>query len=292
MRKRPSRAKTSRRTAGKTDDSQPPRQLGFIGGGNMASALLRGLLTSGAYRARDVWVGEKLRAQRDRLEHTFRVTAIADNRAVAARSQTVILAVKPQIMDDVLAEIRSAVHPRTLFISIAAGVRIVRLESGLGPRSRVIRVMPNTPALVGRAMSVITGGRRASARDVAQALAIFRSVGSAVAVPREALLDAVTGLSGSGPAFVYLLAEGLVDGGRAAGLSQSLAEHLAFQTVEGAAAMMKETDKSPAELRAMVTSPGGTTQAGLEHLASRGFLDAVRGAVVSATARARELART
>jgi len=140
-------------------------------------------------------------------------------------------------------------------------------------------------------MSVVAGGRRASRRDITHVLTIFRSVGSAEAVPREALLDAVTGLSGSGPAFVYLFAEGLINGGRAGGLSQGLAEHLAFETIAGAAAMLKETGKTPAELRQMVTSPGGTTLAGLTHLQSMGFLEAVEGAVTSATARSRELAR-
>jgi pyrroline-5-carboxylate reductase len=267
------------------------RPLGFIGGGNMASALIRGLLGSGMYRAREVAVGEPVPAQRRKLERTFRVTCVADNRDIVQQCTTVILAVKPQIMDKVLAEICPGVRPETLFICVAAGVRTERLERGLGARSRVVRVMPNTPALVGRGMSVVVGGRHATARDVARALAIFRAVGDAVAVRREALLDAVTGLSGSGPAFAYLFAEGLVDGGRAAGLPQKLAEKLAFQTIDGAAAMLKETGKGPAKLRMMVTSPGGTTLAGLAHLESHGFLGTVRGAVAAATARAQELGR-
>ena len=283
----PAPART-KRLAG-TQDAR--RLLGFIGGGNMATALIRGLLGSKAYQPREIWVSEKLPAQRRKIERTFRITTTEENATLAAGSATVILAVKPQNMDDVLAEIRPAVNPRTLFISIAAGVRLRRLERGLGPGSRVVRVMPNTPALVGRGMSVVAAGSRASARDVAHTLSIFSSVGSAEAVPREALLDAVTGLSGSGPAFVYLFAEGLVAGGRAGGLPQTLAERLSFQTIEGAAAMLKETGKTPAELRAMVTSPGGTTLAGLAHLESKSFLDTVRGAVASATSRARELAR-
>jgi pyrroline-5-carboxylate reductase len=267
------------------------RRVGFIGGGNMAGALIRGLIASGAYRASDIWVAEKAAAQRRRVERAFRVRALADNSAVAAGSAIVVLAVKPQVMHDVLAEIRPVVRPPTLFISIAAGVRLQRLEHSLGPRARVVRVMPNTPALVGRGMSVIVGGRRASTRDVARTLAIFRAVGDAIAVRRERFLDPVTGLSGSGPAFVYLFAEGLLEGGRAAGLSPKLAERLAYQTIEGAVAMMRETGKSPAKLREMVTSPGGTTLAGLAHLQSAGFREAVNGAVIAATARSRELAR-
>jgi len=185
----------------------------------MASALIKGLLGSNAYRARQIWVSEKLPDQRRKLERTYGVVTTADNRALAAGSDTVILAVKPQNMDEVLAELRSVAQRRTLFVSIAAGVRLRRLEGSLGTGSRVVRVMPNTPALVGRGMSVVAGGRRASRRDVTHVLTIFRSVGSAEAVPREALLDAVTGLSGSGPAFVYLFAEGLINGGRAGGLS-------------------------------------------------------------------------
>jgi pyrroline-5-carboxylate reductase len=229
-------------------------------------------------------------ARRRRVERDFGVAATADNRSLVAGSATVILAVKPQVMDQVLAEIRPVIRPRTLFISIAAGIPLRRLEAGLGPRARVVRVMPNAPALVGRGMSVAVGGRHASDRDVAKTLAIFRAVGDAVATRSEALLDAVTGLSGSGPAFVYLFAEGLIDGGRGAGLPRNLATRLAVQTIAGAAAMLHGTDKSPAELRAMVTSPGGTTLAGLARLAADGFLASVRAAVTAATARARELA--
>lgn len=290
----PRRSPTTARplsTKRQTSSRASRRPLGFIGGGNMANALIRGLLRAKAYQAHEIWVSDNVPAQRHRLERSFRVATTEDNATLAAGSRTVLLAVKPQQMDHVLAEIRPAVQPGTLFISIAAGVRLRRLEQGLGPQARVVRVMPNTPALVGRGMSVVAAGRRASARDVAQTLAIFRSVGSAEAVPREALLDPVTGLSGSGPAFVYLFAEALIDGGRHGGLSQEFAERLCFQTIEGAAAMLKETGKSPSELRAMVTSPGGTTLAGLTHLQSKDFVEIVRGAVRAATHRARELAR-
>lgn len=268
-----------------------PRPLGFIGGGNMAVALIRGLLRSGLYRHGEICVAEPVAARRRLLTRTFRVTVTPDNTAVVAGSTIVLLAVKPQVMDEVLDALRPAVRPNTLFISIAAGVRLDRLQRRLGPNARVVRVMPNTPALVGRGMSVVVGGRRALTRDVARTVAIFQAVGDAVAVRREVLLDPVTGLSGSGPAFVYAFAEGLMDGGREAGLSPALAKRLALQTVAGAAAMLIEAGKSPADLRAMVTSPGGTTLAGLHHLDSKGFMDIVRGAIVASTARARELAR-
>jgi pyrroline-5-carboxylate reductase len=265
--------------------------LGFIGGGNMAAALVRGLLAAGLHRPRDILVAEPDASQRRRLARAFRVDVTADNHAVATGAMVVVLAVKPQVMDAVLAGIRPAVNRRTLFVSIAAGVPLARLENALGPQIRVVRVMPNTPALVGRGMSVVVGGRHASPRDVARARALFGAVGDAIALPDERLLDAVTGLSGSGPAFVYAFAEALIAGGTIAGLAPDLAARLALKTVAGAAAMLLETGKSPTELRAMVTSPGGTTLAGLRHLETKAFAQIVAGAVDAATARARELAR-
>lgn len=269
---------------------QARRPLGFVGGGNMAGALVKGLLASRTYGPDDIWVAEPLAPQRRALSRAFRVTTTADNCAVVGGSSIVVLAVKPQVMDSVVGEIRQAVRPSTLFVSIAAGVRLDRLERALGAKARVVRVMPNTPALVGRGMSVAVGGRNASRRDVSRALAIFRAVGDAVAVEDEEILDAVTGLSGSGPAFVYAFAEALIDGGRRVGIEDELATRLALRTVAGAAAMLTETGLSPAELRTMVTSPGGTTIAGLSHLDAQGFARAVQGAVAAATSRARELA--
>lgn len=291
MRRPASPAHHHRKRSGSRDRSAR-RALGFIGGGNMATALVRGLLQSGRYGHRDIGVAEPVAARRQALARGFRISVTTDNTSIVAGSAIVVLAVKPQVMDEVLEALRSAVRPSTLFISIAAGVRLDRLQRGLGSNARVVRVMPNTPALVGRGMSVVVGGRRASARDVARTIAIFQAVGDAVAVRREALLDPVTGLSGSGPAFVYAFAEGLIDGGRRAGLSPALAERLALQTVAGAAAMLTETGRKPADLRTMVTSPGGTTLAGLRHLDSKGFVEVVRGAVAAATTRARELAQS
>jgi pyrroline-5-carboxylate reductase len=256
----------------------------------MAGALVKGLLASHTYRPDDIWIAEPVAARRRALARAFRVATTTDNRAVAGGSSIVVLAVKPQVMDAAIAEIREAVRPSTLFVSIAAGVRLDRLEHALGARARVVRVMPNTPALVGRGMSVAVGGRNASRRDVARTLELFRAVGDAVAADDEEVLDAVTGLSGSGPAFVYAFAEALIDGGRRVGLEERLATRLALRTVAGAAAMLTETRLSPAELRTMVTSPGGTTLAGLSHLDAQGFARTVEGAIAAATARARELA--
>ncbi len=257
----------------------------------MAAALIRGLLAARLHRPRDVLVAEPDAAQRRRLARAFHVDVTADNHAVATGTEIVVLAVKPQVMDAMLAGIRPAVDRRTLFVSIAAGVPLARLEHALGPEVRVVRAMPNTPALIGRGMSVVVGGRHASPRDVARARALFAAVGDAIALSDEQLLDAVTGLSGSGPAFVYAFAEALITGGATAGLAPDLAARLALKTLAGAAAMLLETGKSPAELRAMVTSPGGTTQAGLRHLEAMAFAQIVAGAVDAATTRARELAR-
>jgi len=202
-----------------------------------------------------------------------------------------VLAVKPQIIDTVLTVLRSAAEETHLFISIAAGVPTRRLESGLGGKARVLRVMPNTPALLGKGMSVLVRGRYATAADERLGLRLLQAVGQAVVVQDERMIDAVTGLSGSGPAYVYLFAESLIAGGIAAGLTAAMAAQLTFQTIAGAAAMMQETGLSPETLRAQVTSPNGTTFAGLGELNRRGFKDTVISAVIAATRRSEELGR-
>jgi len=199
--------------------------------------------------------------------------------------------VKPQIMTAVLDEIRPHLIRRHLVVSIAAGIPTARVERELGGRVRVVRAMPNTPALVGAGMTVVVRGAQATMADERRAAALFGGVGAVVRVRDEALMDAVTGLSGSGPAYVYRFAEGLIAGGVAEGLAEPVARQLAYQTLKGAAAMLQETGQSPEELRVMVSSPGGTTLAGLGELDARGFVDAVAGAVGAATRRGRELGR-
>ncbi|MGH7804911.1 MAG: pyrroline-5-carboxylate reductase, partial [Candidatus Binatia bacterium] len=203
----------------------------------------------------------------------------------------VVLAVKPQILPEVLAEIAASVTGRELFVSIAAGFTIPRLERALGAKARVVRVMPNTPALVGQGMSVLVRGRAATPADERTVLRLLRAVGDAIAVRDEALLDPVTGLSGSGPAFVYLFAEALMSGAESEGLSSDVSRRLAIRTIEGASAMLRETGMTPKALRDMVTSPGGTTLAGLDALDRGEFAETVSGAVRAATARSRELGR-
>ena len=265
------------------------KKIGFIGAGNMAGALLKGLLAAKLYRPQDMLVSDVVPAQLGKIKRAYRVDGLKDNRAAVRAAQTIVLAVKPQIIDQVLADIRPEVTKEKLFISIAAGVPLRRLETGLGGNARVVRVMPNTPALLGKGMAAVVRGQKAKPQDEKLALTLFRGVGEALAVKDEALMDPVTGLSGSGPAYVYLFAEALIAGGVQEGLSPAVATRLTVQTLEGAVAMLKKSGKSPKDLRDMVTSPGGTTLAGLSFLAEGKFTETVTGAVRAATRRSKEL---
>jgi pyrroline-5-carboxylate reductase len=266
-----------------------PKKLGLIGAGNMAGALLKGVLAAGLYRAADLWVTDSVAEQRRRVRRRYGVSAARDNRELVRGSRIVLLAVKPQVLPEVLKEVEPDVGSHHLIISIAAGVPLRRLESGLGGRARVVRVMPNTPALLGKGMSVLVKGSRATSGDLRRALRIFRGVGDAVVVADEPLLDPVTALSGSGPAYVYRFAEALIEAGTRQGLPADVVGRLVFRTLDGAAAMLLETGMTPRELREMVSSPGGTTLAGLAALDGAGFMEAVTGAVAAATRRSREL---
>ncbi len=266
------------------------KRIGFIGAGNMAGAIVKGLLRAERCKPSDLWVSDAAEAQVRRLKRAYKIEGTRDNRALVRGSQTIVLAVKPQVMLQVLDEIRAEVTAKKLFISIAAGVRLGRLEQGLGGGARVVRVMPNAPCLVGKGMSVAVAGAHATPADLKQTLKLFSACGEAVAMPGEALLDAVTAVSGSGPAFVYYFGEALAEGGVRGGLSAQLATKLCFQTLVGAAAMLVESGMSPRELRDMVTSPGGTTLAGLQSLDQHQFRDTIVAAVEAATRRARELA--
>jgi len=269
----------------------PRPVIGFIGGGNMATALIKGLAAAGVYRPEQMVASDIDAAKLAVLRRRFKVGTTTDNLTLVRDAKVLVIAVKPQIIDAVLAQMRPSVTAKKLFVSIAAGVTTMRLEAGLGGGARVLRVMPNTPALLGKGMSVLVRGRHATAADERLGLRLLRAVGDAVAVRDERWLDAVTGLSGSGPAYVYLFAEGLIAGGIAAGLPAPLATQLALQTITGAAAMLQDTGETPETLRAMVTSPGGTTLAGLTDLDRRGFKAAIEAAVVTATRRSEELGR-
>ncbi len=267
-------------------------EIGFIGGGNMAEALIKGLLDAGSIGASSVVVAEPLATRRRSLVRRFKVRAQAGNREVAAASRILVLAVKPQVMGAVLAELAGSVGRSTVVVSIAAGVTTARLQKGLGGNVRVVRVMPNTPCLIGRGMSVLCAGKNATASDLKRCRRLFDTVGRTMIVSKEGAMHAVTALSGSGPAYVYMFAESLMGGGTAAGLDPATARQLALETIAGAAEMMLATTSSPAELRQAVSSPGGTTVAGLERLRAGGLPAALRSAVRAAAARSRELSRS
>lgn len=257
----------------------------------MATALARGCVESGLVSPNQVLAADPYaEARQSFVEQVTGVEVFDSNEPIMARANLVILAVKPQVMAGVLAEIMPQVTQRHLFVSIAAGITLARMAYGLPPGSRLIRVMPNTPCLVGLGASCFSRGLSATDADSEHVRQILASVGHAFEVP-EAALDAVTGLSGSGPAFIYRVIESLAAGGIAMGLPAELALQLAAQTAKGAAEMVLTTGRSPAELREQVTSPGGTTLAGLNKLGELQGAEAFREAVIAATRRSEELGR-
>jgi len=260
-------------------------KVGFIGAGAMGGAIIRGLLRRREVPRENLTYCDPDPARQAEMEK-LGVEAALDNPEVM-HAQVVVLAVKPQLLDQVLAGIKDFARPWHLIISIAAGVPLAKLEAAL-PESRVIRAMPNTPALAGAGMTCLAPGSRATPEDTALALKLFQAAGEAAAV-EERLLDAVTGLSGSGPAFVALFIEALADGGVKAGLPRTLAHTLAVQTVLGAAKLCHEEDLHPGKLKDLVASPGGTTIEGLHVLESGGFRGLVMSAVTAAAGRAKEL---
>jgi pyrroline-5-carboxylate reductase len=266
------------------------RRIGFIGGGAMAEALAGGLVASGVSAAQ-IQIAEPLPARCAQLRERLGVAAEADYTGAVRGSDVVVLAVKPDVVATALAALREEDLDLTspLWISIAAGVRLETLEAGLPAKARIVRAMPNTPALVGAGATAICGNAETDASDRSDASALFESVGFAWEADTEDQLDAVTGLSGSGPAYVFLFLEALIDAGVAAGLPRAAAERLAIQTVYGAAKLALEGDSSPAQLRERVSSPGGTTLAGLAALDEGGFREILARAVEAATRRSAEL---
>ncbi len=265
------------------------RRWGFIGCGKMATALIRGMLRSGVAGTAAIVASDPLESARSSLAADTWIRVHEGNLPVVEQSDVLVLAVKPQTMPQVLAELRPLVEPRHLVVSIAAGISIAALVEGLGPERRIVRVMPNTPALLGEGASAYALGAGVPADDEDVVKELLSSVGRAVRVP-ETMLDAVTGLSGSGPAFVYLMIEALSDGGVRVGLPRDIATMLAAQTVLGSARMVLETGLHPGVLKDQVTSPGGTTIAGLHALERGGVRGALIDAVEAATRRSAELA--
>lgn len=264
-----------------------PRTVGTIGGGNMAEAILQGLVQAGC-EAERLLASDPVPERREHLSRKLGVRTTDSNLELVEASEVVVLAVKPQQLEAALDALPRDGGP--LYLSIAAGVTLATLRRWLGSGSRVVRAMPNTPALIGKGITAIADDTGAADDDLERAEAVLGSVGDVVRVP-ERLLDAVTGLSGSGPAYVYLFIEVLCEAGVSEGLPAPVARDLAVQTVLGAASMVHETGELPALLRERVTSPGGTTAAGLAALDRLGLRAALLAAVEAATARSRELAR-
>ncbi len=263
------------------------KKLSFIGAGQMAEALIGGLLAARACEVGSLWATDSSAERRDLVKRRFGIRVGEDNREAAQWADVVVLAVKPQVLDCVLTGIASALEGR-LVISIAAGISIPWLAKRLPGSARLIRAMPNMPALVREGMAAVASGPAVREEDLTVARAVFEAVGRVVPV-EERLMDAVTGLSGSGPAYVFLMIEALADGGVKGGLPRQIAEVLAAQTVLGAARLLLESGEHPAQLKDRVASPGGTTISGLHQLEIGGLRAALIAAVEAATKRSQEL---
>ena len=263
--------------------------VGFIGAGNMGEVLIRGLIQSGKVEKTDIIASD---SNPDRLAYiaaTYGIRITQSNIELIEQSSIVIIAVKPQNIDDLLDELSNSSHENHLFISIAAGITTEKLASKMHHRSGIIRVMPNAPASVLAGIAAIYPGRNVSQSDLQRAVSIFECVGRTVIIKNEALMDVVTGLSGSGPAFVFLVIESLSDAGVQLGISRKESSLLAAPTVYGAAKMLLETGRHPSELKDIVATPGGTTFAGLKMLEKGNFRSTIMEAVEAATNRSREL---
>ena len=257
-------------------------KIGFIGGGTMAEAILGGMLDAGIVAAGDVIIGEPIAARRDYLSRQYSVGATDANGEVLERSDLLMLAVKPQDLPKVYAELRSQFSSDKSLLSIVAGVRIEKLFSGFGNCRSIIRAMPNTPAQIGQGMTMWTCTDRVSQEHRDATESILSTIGDAVYVDDEKYLDMATALSASGPAYVFLILEAMIDAGVYVGLPRDTARRLALQTVKGSVALVSETGQHPAALKDLVTSPGGTTAEGLQALERAGVPAAIVDAVNAA----------
>jgi len=264
--------------------------IGVIGAGKMGEAIIAGLIRAGAPPGK-ILAFDADASRLEKIRKDYKIRIAENNPSLVKASEILILAVKPQVMEKVLMEISAAAfEKKPLVISIAAGIQTALLKKFLGADQRLCRVMPNTPALIGQGVSAYFAGPELSKADREKVDAILAAIGQVVEIDREDLMDAVTGLSGSGPAYIFMMIEALADGGVKMGLSRKLALSLAAQTVVGAGKMVLETGRHPGELKDMVTSPAGTTIAGLSVLEQGGLRGLLIQAVESATIRSRELA--
>jgi pyrroline-5-carboxylate reductase len=268
-------------------------RIGFIGAGNMAEAIARGLLRAGLYEASDICAADPSADRQHLFRDSLQINCFAEPAEVAQKADTLILAVKPYVLGDVVKGFAGKLRPESLLISIAAGISIKFIQDaagGAGGNAKVIRVMPNTPMLVGKGTSAISRGSHATDSDVFLAERIFGAGGKTVRVD-ESAMDAVTGVSGSGPAYVFYLCELMAIAGVKAGLPEDQAAALARQTVIGAAAMLDSTKEAPAELRRKVTTPGGTTQAAIETMQAADLEGTIIKAIAAAAKRSKEMGK-
>ncbi|MBW1997828.1 MAG: pyrroline-5-carboxylate reductase [Deltaproteobacteria bacterium] len=264
--------------------------IGFIGAGNMATALIKGIVESGLYDPKDVAASDVNREQLQKISSSFGIQACTDNNELVRKSGIVLLAVKPQSMAGVLEEIRENVRKDQLFISIAAGIPLKMIHGVLGKEIPVIRAMPNTPALILCGMIALASGPGVSSDHMDAAKRIFDAVGKTVVIGEE-MMDAVTALSASGPGFIFRIMECFVEAGECVGFDRETSTLLVLQTFLGAARLAKESDKPLSALREMVTSPGGTTEAGLAAMERKGLAEVITSALKAARDRGIELGK-
>ena len=266
------------------------KSLGFIGAGNMTEAMIRGIIQNQVVLPDRILASDVSSERRDYMSKTFDLETLKDNRSLVDRSNVLILAVKPQVVSQVLDDISARMGPEKLLISIAAGVTIQTLTTALAKGPRIVRTMPNTPMTVMAGAVGIASDSPAGPEDLETVETLFRPLGRSVRI-EEKLIDAVTGLSGSGPAYVFMMLEALADGGVKMGLPRDVAETLAAQTLMGSAKMFLETRMNPGQLKCMVTSPAGTTIAGIHELEKGGVRASLMNAVEAATKRSIELGK-
>ena len=266
--------------------------IGFVGSGNMAEALIKGIIAAKLYASENVFISDIRTERLELLTDTYGVTTVKNNAELAGKVETLVLSVKPQNMNDVLESIKDAIGDETLVISIAAGIKVAQIAAALGDMA-IVRVMPNTPALIAEGASALFANEKAQPM-LDKATAIFSAVGKAVIVEDEDLIDAVTAISGSGPAYYFMLMEEMIKAGTELGLPEDVAKDLVLQTAKGAGLLATEADKngeSPAELRRKVTSPGGTTEAALKVFADGKISELISAALTRARDRGRELSK-
>lgn len=265
------------------------KRIGFLGAGSIAESLVRGMLAAGIVRPEQILIANRSNRERlSELADRYGVGAASSRRKLVSASDIIILACKPKDMADLLAEVSEKSRPGQLFLSLAAGVATSFIAERLNPGVQVVRSMPNTSCQVGESATAISRGPGATAETMELIAYILGSVGQVTEVP-EVQLDAVTGLSGSGPAYIYFIMEAMIQAGQSVGLPADVARALSLQTLKGAAKMLEETGEEPSVLRERVTSPNGTTYAGLQVLNEAGFSQALVRAIGRATERSKEL---